>query len=171
MNQGFFTKEEIKPNSYQPRQHASCFTCGLYKTCQSPKMKTTGEGKRGILVWAEAPGEKEDRRGEQLVGKAGTLARRALSKLSVDLDEDCWKLNSVNCRPVDSKGNNRPPTNDEIDACRPMVWKEVMRLKPKAILLMGGIAVESFLGHRWPGPTIGVPGKSQTWGFRSATIF
>lgn len=162
MNQGFFTKEEIKSNNYQPRKRTSCFTCGLYKTCRSPKMKVTGEGKKGILAWAEAPGEEEDKRGEQLVGKAGTLLRRAMKRLGIDLDEDCWKINSVNCRPVDSKGNNRTPTDAEIEACRPMVWKDVIALKPKAIFLMGGIAIKSFLGHRWPDSLDGI-GKWRGW--------
>ena len=51
---------------------------------------------------------------------------------------------------MDKAGNTRTPTTEEINACRRMVWAQVKKLKPKAILLLGNVALESFLGHRWP---------------------
>lgn len=122
-----------------------CESCGLYKHCQSPKMQPTGEGQKGILIVAEAPGKREDEQGTQLIGEAGQLLRRILRDNDIDLDRDCRKTNSVGCRPE----GNRTPTSKEIVACRSRVWEEIRSFQPKLILLLGSSAVESFLGHRW----------------------
>jgi len=112
-------------------------------------MEATGQGRLGVLVVAEAPGAEEDRQGVQLVGRAGKVLRLALRSLGVDLDRDCVKINAVNCRPMDSQGRNRTPTDTEIQYCRPRVWNVIRRMKPRVILLLGEPAVKSFLAHRW----------------------
>jgi len=45
---------------YKLEQPANCKSCGLYKNCNSPKMKPSGEGLKGILIVGEAPGKVED---------------------------------------------------------------------------------------------------------------
>ena len=59
MNQGFFTKEEVKLDTYQPKKRSNCFTCGLDKHCITPKMGITGKGRKGIFIWAATPEETE----------------------------------------------------------------------------------------------------------------
>ena len=108
-------------------------------------MPSSGQGEKGILIVAEAPGAAEDRQGAQLVGESGQRLRGILSDNGIDMDRDCRKMYAVNCRPPDS----REPTAAEIDACRPRVWEEIYAFKPKLILLLGHAAVVSFLGHRW----------------------
>jgi len=103
-------------------------------------MPASGEGKKGILIIAEAPGETEDRQGIQLVGEAGQVLEDELRRHGVSLHEDCRKINAVNCRPP----KNRTPTPDEIAACRPMVSSEIQEFKPKLILLLGNTALASF---------------------------
>ena len=156
MNKGFFFSEktQIKIQS----KTFDCHTCGLYKNCLSPKMEASGEGRKGILVIAEAPGKTEDERGEQLVGQAGKLLEKKLYRLGIDLHRDCRKINAVNCRPP----KNRAPTSREIEACRSRVWKEIESTKPKLILLLGSPAIESFLGHRWKKNRGGI-GKWRGW--------
>ena len=123
----------------------NCYTCGLYKQCNSPRMSATGKGEKGILIIAEAPGETEDRTGIQLTGKIGQKFRTRLNQYGINLDRDCRKINSINCRPPE----NRTPTDAEIEACRSRVWKEIKEFKPQLILLMGNAAIKSFLKHRW----------------------
>lgn len=122
-----------------------CDSCGLYKDCSSPKMFPTGEGRKGILIIAEAPGRTEDELGVQFVGKAGQLLRSILRDHDIDLDQDCRKDNAIRCRPE----GNRTPTSKEIASCRSPVWEDIRSFQPKLILLLGNVAVESFLGHRW----------------------
>lgn len=143
---GFFSIEQYqRAPANKVMTIKGCGRCGLHKSCYSPKMEASGDGRKGILVIAEAPGEKEDRRGTQLIGKAGQLLRQKLRKVGISLDRDCRKINAINCRPPD----NREPTKDEIMMCRPALLAEIKENKPKMIIPTGGVAMRSLLGHRW----------------------
>ena len=166
---GFFSLEEIRKASgdffEQKSKEDKCGECGLHKFVRTPRMPYWGKGKRGILIVAEAPGADEDREGRQLIGEVGQFLAAKLKMQGIDIHEDCWKINSVNCRPMDEKGANRKPTNNEIDFCRPRVLSVIEELKPKAILIMGGCACRSFFGghfkelkiERWRG--LKIPSK------------
>lgn len=125
--------------------HPKCGACGLDKTCLSPRMPVSGEGRKEILVLAEAPGEEEDRQNTQLVGRTGQYLRRVLLTYGIDLDKDCWKTNALICRPPE----NRTPTDLEIDHCRPNLKNTIDRLKPRMILTFGLPAVQSLLAPWW----------------------
>ena len=117
-----------------------CNLCGLNKTAKSWKIPVTGKGKKGILCWAEAPGETEDIKNQNLVGEAGEAFENMLSPFGINLHRDCYIINTVNCRPP----QNRPPKSDEIQYCRPYILKEIERIKPKHIWLLGTTATDSF---------------------------
>lgn len=118
-------------------------------------MPPTGEGRRRVLIVAEAPGKEEDAQGEQLIGPAGQHLRGTLGPLGVNLDRDCWKTNAIICRPKD----NRTPTNAEVDYCRPNVNKAIRDLNPEVIIPMGLPAVRSVIGPLWKED----PGKMGRW--------
>ena len=139
---GFFN---LKPTTRTGIFTPTCGqSCTLNKGCHSPKMPVTGKGQMGILVIAEAPGEHEDARNVQLIGPAGQVLRTFLSEYGVDLDRDCRKTNAVRCRPP----ANRKPTNVEIEACQQHIWDEIKEHPPKVILLLGQVALDSFLLDR-----------------------
>jgi DNA polymerase len=112
-------------------------------------MEPFGDGKLKILNLGEAPGEIEDRRGKQWQGKMGQALQKSYEKLGIDLFGDCVNINSANCRPTTKDGNNRAPTNDEIASCRSRVLQVIEQHKPHVIMLFGGSAVTSLIGHRW----------------------
>jgi len=101
-----------------------------------------------ILVVAEAPGQEEDKQNTQLIGPAEQVLRKALEEFGIDLDRDCRKTNAVRCRPP----SNRRPIRQEIDTCQPYIWNEIAAQPPKLILLLGQVAVESFLSSRIESP-------------------
>lgn len=138
---GFFTEADwqVAGPKLKNLLLPECGRCGLYKTCHSPKMKPTGRGKRRVLVVAEAPGEREDAKGIQLIGKSGQLVRDVLHKLHYDLD-DGNKTNAVICRPP---GNEIKDLY--IDCCRPNLLHSIRTLKPKVIILLGASAVRSLM--------------------------
>lgn len=160
MNKGFF-KTDFR-NLSKPIQTTGCASCGLANGVLHPKMEPTGEGNKDILIIAEAPGEVEDRKGVQLIGKVGQRLRRVLRELKIDLDMDCRKTNAVRCRPPE----NRQPTPEEISSCRKHIFEEIERFKPKVIIPLGSSALQSLLGgglwkldsdlsiSRWRGLTI-----------------
>lgn len=139
-----FSAEETR--TAQPlKRLAGCGACKLYKQCRTPKMEPSGKGEKGILIIAEQPTEEDDRKGTQLVGESGQLLRKQLRKYGIDLEQDCRKINAISCHPPEG----RAPEGNEIECCRPRVWKEIDEFRPRLILLLGNAAVHSFLGHRW----------------------
>lgn len=162
MRPRFFAQAELVSDRLRSSLLPHCGECGLYQTCASPKMPVTGEGKRRVLVVAEAPGREEDRRGVQLIGEAGQLLRTSLRKIDIDLDRDCWKTNAVICRPP----KNETPTDRQIQACRPNLLKTIRELDPVVIIVLGGVALQSLVGYLW-GES---PGAISRWaGFRIAS--
>ncbi|NIV65199.1 MAG: hypothetical protein GWN40_03290 [Nitrosopumilaceae archaeon] len=118
----------------------------MYKSVLSPKILPYGKGQKGILNIGEAPGESEDRRGKPWQGKAGRRLQFELSRLKIDLFEDCLNTNSVNCRPP----NNNTPTGFEIDCCRAkIVNPAIQEYKPKVIILYGSSALDSIMRLIW----------------------
>jgi len=146
MRRGFFNTEQTKMASRSGKHSLSCAACGLYKDCRTPRMDPYGENQRNILVIGEAPGETEDRQGKPFVGKTGQLLQKTFAEQGIDLFRDCLVLNAVNCRPQD----NDTPTDHQIDCCRVVkVNKTLKEYNPRAIVLVGNIALRSFLGGRW----------------------
>lgn len=158
MSKGFFSASTLAQSKQPPSLAPRCGECGLYKHCKSPKMVVTGEGRKRILILAEAPGSEEDERGIQLVGKSGQYLRSALKDLGVSLDIDCWKTNALICRP----GGNRTPTDAEIDHCRPNLLRAIKELKPTTIITFGLPALTSVIGHIWK-DNLGVMARWVGW--------
>lgn len=125
-------------------------------------MPYSGQGKRGVLIVAEAPGKTEDETGTQLVGKAGKLLRQRLAAIGVDLDRDCWKTNALICRP----DGNRTPTPDEVGHCLPNLMNTINATNPRVIIPLGGVALSAVIGRLWQDEV----GAIGTWaGFRIPT--
>lgn len=123
---------------------ADCASCGLHKTCRSPRMPVFGQGRRGVLVVLDHPGATEDAAGRPLVGSAGQHLQKSLTRIGVDLERDCWTVHAAACRPP---GDDLPPKSALY--CRPNVAGAVRRLRPGAVLLLGSEAVKSVLGWLW----------------------
>lgn len=165
MIKGFFNPSELSvlnTTSTIPR----CGMCKLYQGCHSPKMKPTGDGKRKVLIVAEAPGAKEDLKGIQLIGEAGQVLRNLLRSIGVRLDKDCWKTNVVICRPP----SNNTPTNEQIIACRPNLIKTIKKLKPHTIILLGMSAVKSLIPYIWKDSIGNRLGKWVGWNIPSQKL-
>ncbi len=157
---GFFSEEEKTRMKRATPTVARCNICGVYRGCKTPKMPVTGEGRKGVLIVAEAPGREEDKRGVQLIGQSGQLLRTVLDEIGVDLDRDCWKTNSVVCWPGEG---NPTPSQKRIQQCRPNLIKTIKELEPKTIILLGGTALSSLIGYLWSES----PGSISMWaGFR-----
>jgi len=143
---GFFNTDNLSKIRIEG---SACFECKLFKGCSSPKMPISGEGKKGILILGESPGEDEDRQNKQFVGETGKFLRRKLAIRGIDLDKDCWKDNAIRCRAIDKDGKNRKPSKNEITCCKEFVDESIKTLKPKYIWLLGSSAIESYFQGRF----------------------
>lgn len=108
-------------------------------------MPVSGKGARKILIVGEVPGAEEDKRGRAFVGPPGEILKQTLYDFGVDLYEDCWITNALICRPP----NNRDPSGDEIEHCRPNLFNTLNELKPELIIPLGRFGITALMGMVW----------------------
>ncbi len=96
-----------------------------------------------LLIIGEAPGREEDRTGKPFVGRAGALLDRMLAAIGRSRAENALITNVIYWRPP----GNRAPTDAETLICRPFVDRFIELSRPKAIALMGGVAMKALLGQ------------------------
>jgi DNA polymerase len=116
-----------------------CTLCGL---CESRTNAVPGEGSSSaeLMLIGEAPGRSEDEQGRPFVGAAGKLLTEALGQAGISR-EDVFITNIVKCRPP----NNRVPTDQERETCRPYLERQIRLINPKIVCILGRTAYESLL--------------------------
>ena len=109
----------------------NCTKCPLHRYRKNP---VPGEGPLDaeIMFVGEAPGKTEDETGRPFVGAAGSLLTKLLREAGLER-EKVYITNIVKCRPP----GNRDPTDEEIEACTPFLWRQVKIIRPKVIVALG----------------------------------
>jgi uracil-DNA glycosylase family 4 len=92
-----------------------------------------------LFIVAEAPGQTEDKEGEPMVGSAGDIMWSMLDYFGL---ENVAIGNTIRCWP--GKGNP-DPVDRAIAHCLKHVKADIIRIKPKAVLLTGKIAAQAML--------------------------
>ena len=118
----------------------NCRKCSLGST-RTKLVFSGGVPNNKLMLIGEAPGYWEDQKGEPLHGKAGQLLDKILASVALSRQKDVYICNTQKCRPPD----NRNPLPEEKEACREYLDMQVGTLRPKIILLCGGVAVQSFI--------------------------
>jgi len=131
-----------------------CKKCTLSKT-RINLVFADGDAGRRIMFIGEAPGYDEDRQGLPFVGKAGQLLNEILSSVGLKREE-VYITNVVKCHPLlnpeepEKRGNDRPPTKEEIATCLPILKEQIAIIKPKIICTLGAVATNTLLGTNAP---------------------
>jgi uracil-DNA glycosylase family 4 len=122
----------------------ACRSCGL---CEGRSQVVFGEGNPNadVLVVGEAPGAEEDRTGRPFVGRAGKLLDLLLASIGLSR-EAVYICNVLKCRPP----GNRNPQPEEIEACSPLLRRQVELVAPRAVLAVGTFAAQTLLGSSVP---------------------
>jgi uracil-DNA glycosylase family 4 len=117
--------------------------CPLCKLAMTRKNAVPGEGQLSakIMFIGEAPGRSEDEEGRPFVGAAGRILNDLLKKVGIERSQ-VFITNIVKCRPP----NNRVPKEDELNACRPYLDRQIALIKPEVICILGRTAYSSLLG-------------------------
>ncbi len=113
--------------------------CKKCRLCEGRNKVVFGAGKTEsplIVFVGEGPGAEEDRLGEPFVGKAGNLLTAAITKGMGLTRADVFICNVVKCRPP----QNRIPLPDEVENCKPYLFRQLELLRPKVIVTLGGPA-------------------------------
>lgn len=146
--------DEPVPIHHAPKKSIlGCDDCRLFESARSPKLRFTGEGRRGILIVGEQPSREEDRKGEYGYGDEYRFLQFSLESIGVDIREDCYYTTAVNCAPT----KTRAPLGKEVVACRGRLLSLIKKLSPKAVILVGESAAESLIGPRLSGRITGTP--------------
>lgn len=103
-----------------------------------------GNPKAPLMLIGEAPGAEEDQQGLPFVGRSGQLLDKMLKSIGLDRTKDCYIANVVPWRPP----GNRPPSQEEIAACLPFLKKHIALVKPKLLVLLGGVATKTILNTK-----------------------
>jgi DNA polymerase len=116
--------------------------CPLCTAAAASRSIVFGEGDPGarLVFVGEAPGEQEDRDGRPFVGPAGELLDKMIAALGLQRDQ-VYITNVVKTRPLE----NRTPRPDEAAACGPWLANELLLLRPKAIVALGGTPAKHLL--------------------------
>lgn len=95
-----------------------------------------------IMFVGEAPGADEDRQGIPFCGVSGKLLDRMLASIGLDRTQNAYISNTIFWRPP----GNRNPNPEELEICRPFVEKHIALVRPKILVMVGGVAAKSLLG-------------------------
>ena len=117
-----------------------CRRCGLFRY---RKQIVFGEGdpKARLMFVGEGPGVDEDRQGRPFVGAAGQLLNKIIAAIHMQR-ESVYIGNIVKCRPPE----NRNPSPDEAEACRPFLLRQIRAVQPEFICALGSVAARTLLG-------------------------
>ena len=106
----------------------------------------SGEGVENtkLVIIGMCPGGEEEVEKRPFVGPSGQLLNDLMSHVNIDR-KSIWLTNIVNFRTQDN-GRDIPPTPEEVEVCSEYLDKELDRIKPKIIGVLGNDAVRRILG-------------------------
>jgi len=123
----------------------NCTKCHLHEDAETVKVSSRGSDNPVILFVAEAPGKNENKKGIVLIGPAGKKLDSLIKYSGLD-PTLCRFTNVVRCIPYkDTYRGVRPPTDEEILACRGYLETEIITKNPVYIVPLGATAVKFFL--------------------------
>ena len=122
---------------------SGCTRCALSES-RRHIVVDRGNPDANVLMIGEAPGENEDLQAKAFVGRAGQLLDELMRQIGFDTNRESLIINVVKCRPPE----NRVPKQEEVDACRPFLKKQIELVKPRIILLLGAVALKHVISEK-----------------------
>ena len=102
-----------------------------------------------IAIVGQAPGAVELAVGQPFSGRSGVELRRWLVEAGLDEAHLPYRTAITKCFPGKSAtgSGDRRPSPAEIALCAPWLEQELALLRPRIVLLVGGLAIERFWGR------------------------
>ncbi|MFH1715696.1 MAG: uracil-DNA glycosylase [Elusimicrobiota bacterium] len=130
-------------------KYKDCNACDLAKTRIKPVFGE-GDPDAKLMFVGEGPGFEEDRQGLPFVGKAGELLTKIINAINLSR-EKVYIANVVKCHPMkdpdhpNTRGNDRPPSHEEMQSCIHILEEQIKIIKPKVICALGAVAAKALL--------------------------
>lgn len=126
-----------------------CRGCELWEDATQVVFSAGSAGARVALV-GEQPGDQEDRSGIPFVGPAGKLLQKALDEVGIERG-DVYVTNAVKHFRFSSSGPGKrrihsTPDRVHVEACRPWLAAELVRVDPELVVCLGATAAKALLG-------------------------
>ena len=118
------------------REMNECHDCPLAEE-RTKLVFGSGNADADLMFVGEAPGFHEDQQGLPFVGRAGKLLEELLEGLGLSRG-DVFITNVLKCRPP----GNRDPLPDEIEICKPFLFRQVELIEPKVVCTLGNFATK-----------------------------
>jgi len=104
-----------------------------------------------IMVIGQAPGQRSIAKGRSFSGPGGTILQKWLEQAGFPpgyLHSHVYLSSLTRCDPGrNPRGDgDRRPSPSEIALCKPFLDAELQLLQPRAVLLVGTMAIETFFG-------------------------
>lgn len=133
---------------------AACRACEMagYLACARPLAHRRGPAGARVMLIGQAPGRLTIQRGIMFGGPSGDILERWLQVAGFApgaLRREVYLSALTRCDPGRSaKGKgDRKPSPAEVALCRPWLERELEQVRPAVILLVGGMAIEAFMGR------------------------
>jgi len=123
------------------REMCDSHACPL-KDTRTKLVFGAGNANADLMFVGEAPGATEDQQGLPFVGRAGKLLDQLLEEIGIQRS-DVFITNVICCRPP----GNRDPLPDEIEACKPYLYRKIELIEPKVICTLGNFATKLLTGN------------------------
>lgn len=140
----FFTPDQTQSDKIS-KTPQSCASCGLFKKATNGRMKPWGKFGKKILIVGDAPSRRDDRKKKAWSDSDGDYLKWAFKKNGIHLFRDTITTYACQCPiPKDAR-----PEENEVFCCRRRLMKQIKKLKPKMIFLVGSAAVKAVIGKSW----------------------
>ena len=140
------TKNQLNELRSQARD---CKACPLWRNA-TQTVFGEGNARAPIVLVGEQPGDVEDLQGRPFVGPAGAVLDKALADAGL-AREELYVTNAVKHFKWEPRGKRRlhkTPAQQEIEACRQWLERELELIKPSLIVAMGVTAARAVLGRQ-----------------------
>ena len=136
------------------REIGACRACEQagYLACARPLARMRGPAGARLMIVGQAPGRLTIERNLMFGGPSGDALERWLRLAGFApgaLRREVYLSALTRCDPGRSeKGKgDRKPSPAEVALCRPWLERELALVRPRVILLVGGMAIEAFIGR------------------------
>lgn len=150
---------------FQLREVEGCRRCSRMAESRGPKTgPRNGPLDARVVFVAEAPGRLgADRYGLPLHGDVAGRNFERLLAAAAWTGSDVFITNAVLCNPRDARGNNAPPTMDEIRNCSGHLQRVLDLVKPVVLVALGAKALKALAVIEPRRATLADAGKVFRW--------
>jgi uracil-DNA glycosylase family 4 len=134
------------------REIAVCRQCAEagYTVESVPHLVVSGPVEARLMMIGQAPPSERTSHGRPFSGPAGRRLWKWLAEASweeQDFRTRCYITAVTKCYPGKAAKGDRRPTAAEQKLCRPFLDRELALVHPEVIVLVGGLAIQTFLGE------------------------